>query len=111
MGLPPRMLVMRSLARGMAIAVLLLGPFPVHAQSDLAPRLVLECAPCHGFDGIGHDDSIPNLAGQHLDYLTRQLLAFRSGTRRHPEMNFFSRQLPQDELTAIIRYFSDLPRP
>jgi cytochrome c553 len=60
------LLVMRSLASGMAIAALLLGPLPVQAQSESAPRLVLECAPCRGFDGIGHDDSIPNLAGQHL---------------------------------------------
>jgi cytochrome c553 len=95
----------------MVIAILLAGRLPVQAQSDSAPRLVLECAPCHGFDGIGHDDSIPNLAGQHRDYLSRQLLAFQSGTRRHPEMNFFSRQMTQDELQAIIRYYADLPGP
>ena len=72
---------------------------------------MLECAPCHGFDGVGQDDGIPNLAGQHRAYLERQLLAFRSGARRHPQMNFFARQASQDELAAILDYYAGLVRP
>jgi hypothetical protein len=60
---------MRAAAAGGLLAALL----------AVAPPLVLECAACHGFDGVGQDDGIPNLAGQHCAYLDRQLLAFRSG--------------------------------
>ena len=63
------------------------------AGTSSPPRLVMACAPCHGFDGIGHDRTIPNLAGQHRDYLSGQLTAFRSGQRIHPTMNFFSGQM------------------
>jgi len=99
--------------RSAAVSVLLalLSASPVRAQSAAAPPLVLECAPCHGFDGIGQDDGIPNLAGQHQTYLNRQVLAFRSGARRHPEMNFFARQASQDEFTIILDYYAGLRRP
>jgi cytochrome c553 len=102
---------MGTVARSALLAALLASPLPVQAQSASAPRLVLECAPCHGFDGIGQDDGIPNLAGQHRPYLDRQVLAFRSGARIHPEMNFFSRQASQDELAEILGYYAGLRRP
>lgn len=54
---------------------------------------------------------IPNLAGQRRTYLERQVLAFRSGARRRPEMNFFARQASQDEITTILGYYAGLPRP
>jgi cytochrome c553 len=93
------------------LAALLASPLPVQAQTVSAPSLILECAPCHGFDGIGNDGGIPNLAGQHRAYLDRQVLAFRSGARRHPEMNFFARQASQDEFAAILDYYASLRRP
>jgi cytochrome c553 len=102
---------LQSAAASALFAALLATPLPVQAQSAAAPPLVLECAPCHGFDGIGQDDGIPNLAGQHRAYLDRQLLAFRSGVRRHPEMNFFAHQASQDEFTAILDYYAGLMRP
>jgi len=102
---------LRTVVGGALLAALLATPLPLQAQSAAAPPLVLECAPCHGFDGIGQDDGIPNLAGQHRAYLEHQLLAFRSGARRHPQMNFFARQVSQDELVAILDYYVGLVRP
>src|SRR5690349_6252036 len=85
---------------------------PARAQSSSsAPRLVLVCAPCHGFDGVGNDQAIPNLAGQHSAYLHNQLSAFRSGQRIHPAMNFFSGQVTREELEQIVEYYSTLPPP
>jgi len=48
--------------------------------------------PCHGLDGIGHDVEIPNIAGQHSVYLRNQLLAFKKGQRKHPEMRYIARE-------------------
>jgi cytochrome c553 len=90
---------------------LLTVPAAAGAQTPSAPRLVLVCAPCHGFDGVGHDRTIPNLAGQHRDYLFEQITAFRSRQRIHPTMNFFSGQLTREELEGIVTYYSALPRP
>jgi cytochrome c553 len=92
-----------------AIVAVLAGSLSVTAEPSSAPRFLLACAPCHGFDGIGHDNRTPNLAGQHRDYLYGQLVAFRSGQRKHPQMNFFSGQMTQEELQTIVDYYSALP--
>jgi cytochrome c553 len=78
---------MTPLLKAIFAAAVLITPTPSAAQPP--PRFIMACAPCHGFDGLGHDPSIPNLAGQGAIYLHNQIMAFRSGRRRHPEMNFF----------------------
>src|SRR5215470_465805 len=97
---------MRSLL--LAIVGVLAGTLSAAAEPPSAPRYLLACAPCHGFDGIGYDDRTPNLAGQHRDYLYNQLVAFRTGQRKHPQMNFFSGQMTQEELQGIVDYYSAL---
>jgi cytochrome c553 len=92
-----------------AIVAVLAGSLSAAAEPLPAPRFLLACAPCHGFDGIGHDNRTPNLAGQHRDYLYGQLVAFRTGQRKHPQMNFFSGQMTQEELQTIVDYYSALP--
>src|SRR5262245_36106041 len=81
------------------------------AQMPAPPGFVLACAACHGFDGVGNDRSIPNLAGQNREYLMRQLMAFRNGQRQHPTMNFFAVQATREELEKIVDYYAALPRP
>jgi len=84
---------------------------PAAAQPSTLPKFLMACAACHGFDGIGNDRSIPNLAGQSRDYLATQLRAFRDGRRQHPTMNFFAVQATREELQQIVDYYTALPRP
>jgi cytochrome c553 len=100
---------MGVLVRTALAAVLLALPQAVAAQTASPPRVLLACAPCHGFDGIGRGSGIPNLAGQRREYLHNQLTAFASGERKHPEMNFFSGHMTQEELQQVADYFSRLP--
>src|SRR6516162_1789968 len=79
------------------------------AQSSAAPAVAAVCAPCHGLDGIGHDVEVPNLAGQHSIYLRKQLLAFKSGRRKHPEMYFVGRHLNDQEIDELVLYFFYAP--
>jgi cytochrome c553 len=99
---------MTPLILAVLAAAALIWPAPSMAQSP--PRFIMACAPCHGFDGLGHDASIPNLSGQNATYLYNQIMAFRSGARKHPEMNFFSGQMTQQEIEQIVQYYSKLPR-
>ena len=94
-------LALRSLAFVGAVA---LASPPAGAQPP--PGFVMACAPCHGYDGIGHDPATPNLAGQKVIYLYNQMMAFRTGARKHPEMNFFAGQMTLDEMQAIAEYYS-----
>ena len=72
------------------------------------PAIVTVCSPCHGTDGTGGDIEKPNLAGQNSIYLRKQLLAFRSGTRRHPDMNKKARDLTDREIDQLVVYYSTL---
>ena len=81
-----------------------------HAEAQpRVPTVATVCAPCHGLDGIGHDVEIPNIAGQHSIYLRKQLLAFKKGQRKHPEMRYVARELTERELDELVVYYSTLP--
>ena len=99
---------MTPLLQAIFAAAALIWPAASIGQSP--PRFIMACAPCHGFDGLGHDASIPNLSGQSAIYLYNQIMAFRSGDRKHPEMNFFSGQMTQQEIEQIVQFYSRLPR-
>ena len=73
------------------------------------PEIIAQCAACHGVDGVAKDVEIPNLAAQHDRYLYTQLQNFRSGKRPHKEMRYMSRQLTDDEMTAVAQYYSNMP--
>ncbi|MEE9309876.1 MAG: c-type cytochrome [Cocleimonas sp.] len=71
-------------------------------------RYVLNCADCHGFDGNSTDPQWPNIAGLNKDYLTRQLLDFKSGKRVNEEMTQIVNEFPSDkELASLAGYFSE----
>jgi cytochrome c553 len=50
-------------------------------RGGLPDKGVAPCATCHGDDGLGRDE-IPRIAGQHAEYLVKQLLVFQNTTDR-----------------------------
>ena len=72
--------------------------------------LMVQCAACHGADGIAREADAPNLAGQHDVYLYNQLKAFKSGARKHKEMRYLGRHMSDEEMQAIAEYYSSLPK-
>ena len=79
----------------------------VEAEPKATPTVATVCAPCHGLDGVGRDVEVPNMAGQHSIYLREQLLAFKSGRRKHP----VGRHLTDREIDELVVYYSTLPSP
>ncbi len=94
--------------RFLPLAALLL-PLPAEAQFNAGRVTVEHCAPCHGPDGIAKDSEVPHLAGQNERYLINQLMAFRSGARRHREMRVMARELTEAEIAALAAYYASLP--
>jgi cytochrome c553 len=80
-----------------------------NAQTQGTPAIVTVCAPCHGARGDEGNVEQPNLAGQKSIYLRNQLLAFRSGKRRHPDMGTIGRALTDREIDQLVVYYSTLP--
>lgn len=95
----------------LALSCAILATATADAQTRRAPAIVSVCAPCHGADGTNGDVEKPNLAGQKSIYLRRQLQAFRSGQRRHPDMKTISRALTDREIDQIVVYYSTLVPP
>jgi cytochrome c553 len=85
---------------------------PCHAQTseqatDSMAARVEACAVCHGAQGKGTSDVyFPRLAGKPSGYLYNQLLAFRSGRRKYPPMNYLLQYLPETYLKAMADYFA-----
>jgi cytochrome c553 len=98
----------RVLNSTLGVATLLCS-VDAQAQSKVAPVVAEACAPCHGLDGVGRDVEVPNIAGQHSIYLRHQLLAFKSGRRKHPEMQYMGRHLNEREIDELVVYYSTLP--
>lgn len=69
------------------------------------------CVACHGENGIskGHPHW-PNLAGQKLDYLAKQLTDFREKRRQDPAMTAFAGSLTDQDIADLATYFSSLER-
>lgn len=68
------------------------------------------CGACHGSNGIGTSDMYPNLAGQHADYIVKQLKAFKGGSRSNAMMAPMAAGLSEQDMADVAAYFSGLSR-
>ena len=67
-----------------------------------------ECYLCHGNNGEGSSSIYPRLAGQHREYIAKQLMDFRSG-RRKGTMNDMASDLTNEEIFSLAEYFNAKP--
>jgi len=64
------------------------------------------CAACHGADGNSINPLWPNLAGQHIDYIVKQLSAFKSGERQEPSMTPMATPLTAEDMADIAAFYA-----
>lgn len=67
------------------------------------------CAACHGADGNSPAAVNPNLAGQHPEYLFKQLRNFKSGARANPIMMGIAASLSEDDMRNLAAYYASRP--
>ncbi len=92
---------------------------PIRVVLEFVPdidngRLSFEiCARCHLPEAWGNNDgTYPQLAGQHVNVLMKQLLDIRSGHRSNPSMQPFVQQRTiggYQNLSDVVAYISTLP--
>ena len=109
---------MTSIARLMLATTLALSSLSVVAQDkkpDLAngeASYTAVCAACHGADGNSGSPENPKLAGQHPQYLVKQLQEFKSGKRNNAVMKGFATTLSDDDMVNIAHWLaSKQPKP
>lgn len=78
-------------------------------RGGIADKAVPACAGCHSPNGAGIPAQYPRLAGQHADYTSAQLTAFRQGTRANgPMMMSIAEKLSDKEIAALADYIAGL---
>jgi cytochrome c553 len=64
------------------------------------------CQVCHGPGGKSTNPIYPVLAGQHAQYIEKQLRAFREGTRKDPIMNGMAAPLSDQDIEDVAAFFN-----
>jgi cbb3-type cytochrome c oxidase subunit III len=78
-------------------------------RGGIADRKVPACAACHSPSGAGMPAQYPRLSGQHTDYTTAQLVAFRDGIRKNNAvMTGVVAKMNDREIKAVADYIAGL---
>lgn len=64
------------------------------------------CAACHGATGVSVAPAQPNLGGQHIKYLYKQLVDFKTGARVNGVMKAQLVGLTQQDLANVAGYYA-----
>lgn len=76
------------------------------AQKSAEQTINNVCAACHGADGNSAITLNPKLAGQHPEYLEKQLTEFKSGKRANAVMSGMAAGLSDQDIKDIAAYFA-----
>lgn len=104
--------ILRFLRFLLVAGVFGLAAAAVGAEENLetrGERLAKErCASCHGIDGRGSSADFPSLAGQHAEYIVKQIFHFKTGQRTNPVMMPIIEKLMAVDIRALSQYFAGL---
>ena len=76
------------------------------AEAPSAPKASATCTACHGAKGVSANTLWPNLNGQKVDYVAKQLLDFKEGRRQDPLMSPVAKTLSAEDIKALSLYYS-----
>src|SRR5574343_1027701 len=81
-------------------------------QADLARAEEIvsgRCFLCHGMEGEAASPVFPRLAGQHSEYIAKQLSDFKAGKRKSETMKPQAEELTPEEMKALGAFFANKP--
>jgi cytochrome c553 len=79
------------------------------AKPDLAKGQAIStqvCAACHTADGSRGSPANPILAGQHPEYLVKQLQEFKAGKRNNAIMKGFASTLSDEDMKNVAAFYA-----
>lgn len=76
-------------------------------QKGSAAHQIPACASCHGAEAKGNG-IFPRLAGQHKEYVLKQLRLIQSAVRSAPVMHGIVEHLDDDDMQALAAYLQSL---
>jgi cytochrome c553 len=97
----------------LAIAALLLGALgSAHAagSASAGQGKAAVCSACHGMDGNSVVPIWPSLAGQSEQFISKQLMDFKSGARKDDTMTAMAAPLSDQDVADLAAWFSSQKR-
>jgi len=92
--------------------ILMLAAGSVQAGGDAArgAELAVDCADCHGDDGLG-DEDIPTIAGMDAAKHAKTLADYKSGAKEDEDgdMTDTVEDLSEQDMADLAAYFATLP--
>lgn len=104
------MLIKKLIIAAMFLLLLVAGSLQAGGDPAKGQELAVDCADCHGDDGLG-DEDIPGIAGLDKGYHVEQLMAFKSGERLDEDemMLDYVADLSDQDMADLAAYFASLP--
>lgn len=98
-------------------AALLVAALPLLACPRIAPAADPEagrhkaqtCVACHGPGGNSANPALPSLAGQPAQFIATQLVMFREGNRKDPQMSPTVANITNTDINDLAAHFATLP--
>lgn len=78
----------------------------IAADIEAGKAKSMTCTACHGPAGVSTNPLWPNLAGQHEQYLAKQIKAFRDGVRSDPLMTPMAAALTDADIANLAAYYA-----
>ena len=89
------------------------APAAAHAAAPAKPDLARGqaiatqvCAACHSVDGGRGSPANPIIAGQHPDYIVKQLAEFKTDKRKNPVMKGFASALSEADMKNVAAFYA-----
>jgi cytochrome c553 len=82
------------------------APPPFKADLARGAQIAATCQACHLADGNRGAPANPILAGQHPEYLVKQLIEFKSGKRKNAIMQGFAATLSEDDMKHVAAFYA-----
>jgi cytochrome c553 len=93
-------------AAAIAVAFVLVTRVTTTYAADAAEGKATACFACHGPNGNSTNPVVPSLAGQPAQFISTQLIMFREGRRKDPQMSPVAASLSNADLNELGKYFS-----
>src|SRR5258707_2795168 len=111
-GLRSGVLVAAAVCSGVASTSVTAQEPALQGNPQKGKELSYTCLGCHGVDGYKNaypNYSVPELEGQHPEYLGAALKEYRDGDRAHLTMHAQASSLTDQDIADIVAYFAGKP--
>lgn len=100
---------MRRLAALLVVLVATSGAAVSAADVEAGRRKAEPCAVCHGREGHATVPGTPSLAGQPAFFTHWQLIKYRDGRRKDPQMSPFAQNLSDADMADLAAFYAAQP--